>query len=361
MNKKNDVLIELKDLSKKFGDFYAVKNVNLEIKKGEILGFLGPNGAGKSTTMKMIARLLKPNSGEIWIKSNGTSTKLTSKTKDALLDNVGFLIENPAFYKGVSPRLILSYFAKLKGVPRNKVKKRVEDVVSLVGLDDWINKKFKTFSKGMRQKIGIVSAIVHDPEIVVLDEPLSGLDPRARKEIRDLILKLRKKGKTLFISSHLLYEISEIADRVAMISHGKIVACDKIENLEARAKKSMIHLELLEPPEKEIELFIEKLHSIVDHLTGLEKDKNFIRYRPESKIFQILFDGDPYKQYEIINRLLSNDIKVIEFSVPKANLLEDLYLELVLQSDEEQKIIGNQTDRKIAAKALKSQLGDKNE
>jgi ABC-2 type transport system ATP-binding protein len=335
MNQKNDVLIQFKNISKKFNGFYAVKDLNLEIKEGEILGFLGPNGAGKSTTMKMLARLLHPNSGEIWIRDNGSFKKLTSKTKDYLLDNIGFLIENPMFYDSRTPRQILSYFAKLKGYPKKMVRKQVEKVVEMVGLSEWIDKKFKTFSKGMRQKIGVVSAIVHDPEIVVLDEPFTGLDPKSRKEIRDFIFNLKNMGKTLFISSHLLYEISEIADRVAMISYGKIIACDTIDNLEAVAMKSIIHLEILNPHEN-IQENIEKIDEIVSPLTGLNNSSNYIKYNKDSKYFEILFNGNPKNQRAILKALVSSDqIDVTEFSVPKSNLLESLYLDMVKQSDED--------------------------
>ncbi|MBN1215624.1 MAG: ABC transporter ATP-binding protein, partial [Candidatus Lokiarchaeota archaeon] len=140
-NKDKELIIKFKNLTKKFGDFYAVSNVNLEINKGEIVGFLGPNGAGKSTTMKMMAYLLKPTEGEILICGNGTLEKLSNHNKDYLLDKIGFLIENPAFYSNVSPRLILKYFAELKGYPIKKVNQRIEEVVDMFGLSDWIDKK----------------------------------------------------------------------------------------------------------------------------------------------------------------------------------------------------------------------------
>ena len=134
MNEINEnAIVRFKNLSKKFGDFYAVSDVNIEINKGEIVGFLGPNGAGKSTTMKMMAYLLKPTEGEIWIRVNGNLEKLSNHNKDYLLDNVGFLIENPFFYGNVSPRLILKYFAELKGYPKNKVNERIEEVVDMFG------------------------------------------------------------------------------------------------------------------------------------------------------------------------------------------------------------------------------------
>ncbi|MBD3341278.1 MAG: ATP-binding cassette domain-containing protein, partial [Candidatus Lokiarchaeota archaeon] len=154
--KNNEIIIQFKDLTKKFGNFYAVSNLNLEIKRGEILGFLGHNGAGKSTTMKMMAYLITPTKGEILIRNDGSLEKLTRKNKDYLLDNIGFLIENPAFYGNMTPRQILTYFAKLKGYPRKKVKKRVEQMVGMMGMTKWIDTKVNTFSKGMRQKIGIL-------------------------------------------------------------------------------------------------------------------------------------------------------------------------------------------------------------
>ncbi|MBN1214985.1 MAG: ABC transporter ATP-binding protein [Candidatus Lokiarchaeota archaeon] len=328
-----NAIVRFKNLSKKFGDFYAVSNVNIEINNGEIVGFLGPNGAGKSTTMKMMAYLLKPTEGEIWIRVNGNLEKLSNHNKDYLLDNVGFLIENPFFYGNVSPRMILKYFAELKGYPIKKVNQRIEDVIDMFGLSDWIDKKIKTFSKGMRQKIGIASAIIHNPDIVVLDEPTTGLDPQARREVRDFILKLKKIGKTIFLSSHLLYEVSEVADRIAIINRGKIVAFDTLDNLEAKAKKSVIHIELLNhPEEQDLNNILDNLKEILTPLTGITKDLNWIKYNHDTKTFQIFFNGDPKNQFSILKTLLANNFEVIEFSVPKAGLLENLFIDLVSNS-----------------------------
>ncbi len=326
MGPKAEVIIELKNLTKKFKIVTAVNNLNLEIYKGEILGFLGPNGAGKTTTMKLIASLLHPTEGEIFVRENGKLQKLTSHNKDYLLDNIGFLIENPEFYKDRTPRQLLTLFAKLKGYPRDKIEDRVEEIIHMVGLSQWIDQKLGTFSKGMRQKIGILSALVHDPVILVLDEPQTGLDPKARREIRDLLLQLKNQGKTIFLSSHLLYEIAEIADRVAIISHGILVACDTLENLEAQAKSSQIQVELLNINDiKNTGIKIDKL--IRSFLTDP------IRYNKDSKVFELPFDGDPEKQYEILQILVENKMKIIDFTVSKADLLESLYLQHISQSD----------------------------
>ena len=329
MNKSNqEVLIQLKNLTKKFGEFYAVSDVNIEVNRGEIVGFLGPNGAGKSTTMKMIAYLLEPTEGEIWIRGNGELNKLTRKNKSYLLDNLGFLIENPAFYGDLSPRTILTYFAKLKGYPKEKINQRIEEVLEFFHLEAWIDKKIKTFSKGMRQKIGIASAIIHDPDIVVLDEPQTGLDPKARKEVRDFILELKQMGKTIFLSSHLLYEISEVADRVAIIHNGKIIAFDTLDNLEAKTKKSIINFELLNIEDKTQNHFLEEVKNLIQPFTGIDKELSWVKYNEETGVFQIFFDGDPQNQLEILKTLIDNSFKIIEFSVPKAGLLEDLFIEL---------------------------------
>ncbi len=342
---KSQVQIKLVDLTKRFGNFTAVSDVNLEIFQGEILGFLGPNGAGKSTTMKMLASLLKPTKGEVFIRDpqNSDLIKLTNKNKDYLLSNMGFLIETPAFYDEMTPRQVLTYFAKLKNYPRKKIKGRVEQVVKEVGMYQWIDKKFKTFSKGMMQKIGIVSSFVHDPDILVLDEPHSGLDPEARRNLRDLILKLKNQGdKTIFISSHLLFEISEVADRVAIISHGNLVACDDIEKLEQQAQKSVIRLELLNFREKIkenrgiITETMKNLKQSVGPLTGVDKASlslPLVRFNPDNQTFEIIFNGDPNKQHAILSKLLKEGYEVIEFSVPKGNLLEDLYLDLIQKAE----------------------------
>jgi ABC-type multidrug transport system ATPase subunit len=326
---KSEILVEFYRVTKRFGNFTAVSNLNLKIYRGEVLGFLGPNGSGKSTTMKMMANLIKATEGEIYFQENGQLQKLTSDNKDSLLDNIGFLIENPSFYGSMTPRNILSYFAELKGYPQKKIKERVEEVVAMVNMANWIDKKIKTFSKGMRQKIGIVSAIVHDPEIVVLDEPHTGLDPKARSEVREFILKLKKMGKTVFLSSHLLYEVSEVADRVAMISNGKLLVCDTLEKLESMAKRSVIQLELYQQDQQEINAVIRNISNSLSHLFDENQSINNVSYNPDTKFYEILFDGAQYTQKEILKALIKNEIEITDFSVPNAGLLEDLYLNFV--------------------------------
>ena len=332
----NEVLIRFENLTKYYGDFCSVANMTMDIHKGEIIGLLGPNGAGKTTTMKMMAHILKPSSGAIWYKKDGQFHKLTSRTKDYLLQNIGFLVENPAFYNTITPRQLLTYFAKLKGYPRNKIAQRVVEVVSMVQMEEWIDKKIGTFSKGMKEKIGIISALVHDPEVIILDEPQTGLDPKARIEIRNFIVQLKQQGKTIFFSSHLLYEVSEIADKVVIISNGQIIAYDTMKNLEAQVKSSLIHVQILNSSNDQSQNILDALLTALAPAINEGILSNKITYIPESQTFNITFDGEKEHQARILNLLVSRGIDVVEFSVPKAGLLEQLYMTLVSESTSQQ-------------------------
>ncbi len=335
IKENNDVVIRFENLTKYYGNFCSVSNLNMEIKKGEIIGFLGPNGAGKTTTMKMMARILRPSSGKIVYKKDGEFFELTARSKDYLLQNVGFLVENPSFYNNVTPRQLLTLFAKLKGYPRDKIPKRVEEVVAMVKMTDWIDKKLGTFSKGMKVKLGIVSALVHDPEIIILDEPQSGLDPKARIDVRNFILELKKVGKTIFFSSHLLYEVSEVADKIAIITNGHLIAFDTMQDLELQAKSSLIHLEILNANNGNTKPLLDRLVEILRPQIEKGIIINDITYTPETKKFNINFDGEPQHQHDILQLLTEDKIDVVDFSVSKAGVLEDLYMNLVSDSKQE--------------------------
>ena len=317
--------ISIRGLTRNFGSFTAVSNISLEIPKGEIIGFLGPNGAGKSTTMKMMAGLIQPSEGEVFFRTNGELVKLNRNNKDVIMKDIGFLIENPDFYEHMTPRQVLTYFAELKSYPRKEIKARVEEVIELVGMSEWIDKKIKTFSKGMRQKIGLLSAMIHDPAVLVLDEPQTGLDPKARKEIRDILRKLKDLGKTIFLSSHLLYEVSEISDKIAIINHGQLIAYDTVENLEVKVKKSMLQIMLQEEP-KSIEEMIDRISDIVKPIIGEINGREIVHYNLNLRVFEVVFDGSNESRNKIFNALLENGVKIAEFSVPRTNLLESLYI-----------------------------------
>ncbi len=211
---ENEKVIEIKNLTKRFKNLTAVDQLNLNVYKGDVFGFLGPNGAGKSTTIRMLLTLIKPDNGTIKIFG-----KDLQKERLAILKNVGSIVEKPDFYGYLSAYKNLEILGRISGieVTKNLIMKNLE----LVGLESRYKSKVKTFSHGMKQRLGIAQALLHDPELIILDEPTTGLDPMGMKEIRDLIIHLSKElNKTIFLSSHLLNEVEMVANRMIIINKG---------------------------------------------------------------------------------------------------------------------------------------------
>ncbi|MFA5772435.1 MAG: ABC transporter ATP-binding protein [Thermoplasmata archaeon] len=217
-----EIVVEVRDLSKKYKDVQAVDNLNMKVRKGEIFGFLGPNGAGKSTTIKMLMSLAHPSGGEAFI--NGKSV-----TNDSveIRREIGYLPERVAFYDNLTALQTLHFFCELKGADKSVA----EPLLTEVGLEDAKHRKVGTFSKGMTQLLGFAQAMIGEPSIYILDEPTAGLDARWLKVARDKIKTLNVKGATIIFSSHILTEVQALCDRVAIIDKGKLVAEDSVPNL----------------------------------------------------------------------------------------------------------------------------------
>ncbi|WP_106766735.1 ABC transporter ATP-binding protein [Paenibacillus faecalis] len=227
---QEEAIIQIRGLTKKFNNFLALDDVSLEVKKGRIYGLLGKNGAGKTTIMKSILGLVFPSSGEIYIK--GRSVDYKNKEQFSI---IGSMIETPAFYPNLSAKENLRLFALKRGMTK---KDGVEQALDLVGLEVNSDKPFKSFSIGMKQRLGIANALLHEPEVLILDEPTNGLDPVGIVEIRKILLDLCKNfNKTIVISSHILSEIEKIADDVAIIKEGKVIEESSLEDIRTKCKK----------------------------------------------------------------------------------------------------------------------------
>lgn len=258
-------MIRTQNLLKKYSEFKAVDNLSLEVKEGEIYGFLGPNGAGKTTTILMLLGILKPTQGEVYLfGQNITKDFLSIKKK------MGVVSEKQYLYKEMTAGEYLNFFADLYGVKNRK--KKIDQLLEAVNLLDVRNRKLGAFSRGMQQKLGFARALLHDPQLLLLDEPVSGLDPTGIKQIRDLIEQENKKGRTIFISSHLLSEVERLCGKVGIINKGRLLAEDTMDNLRKR---------LTDVVELEIEL-TEAKKEIIDTLTafdfikGLKREKNLL-------------------------------------------------------------------------------------
>jgi ABC-2 type transport system ATP-binding protein len=226
----SDVVLAAEHLSKTFAvGFFrkkvrAVEDLSLEVKRGEIFGFLGPNGAGKTTTIKMLMGLIFPTSGSGYVLGKPIGN-LEAKRR------LGFLPETPYFYDYLTAEEFLDLAGALADVPKAERKKRADVLIERVGLDHARGRALRKFSKGMLQRVGIAQALMHEPELVVLDEPMTGLDPIGRKEMRDLILALRKEGKTIFFSTHILSDVELLCDRVGIVVAGRIRDVGKLSEL----------------------------------------------------------------------------------------------------------------------------------
>jgi ABC-2 type transport system ATP-binding protein len=202
----------------------AVKNLSLSVQPGEVYGLLGPNGCGKSTTLKILLGLVTPNSGRALVF--GKDSREYRSRRD-----VGFLPENPYFHKFLTAAELLTFHGKICGLSGKKLTARIDELIDLVGLRDARDRRVGGFSKGMLQRIGLAQALVHDPGLIVLDEPTAGVDPAGSHQIRDLILDLKKRGKTILLTSHLLEQVQEICDRVGIMARGEMIREGPLEDL----------------------------------------------------------------------------------------------------------------------------------
>jgi ABC-2 type transport system ATP-binding protein len=216
--------LDAESLSKNFGQFAALSQLNLRLQGAKCVGFLGPNGAGKTTTMKIFTGLISASSGTA--KVNGIDVR---KDKKAALASCSSLIETPEIYPSLTPREALTMLCEIRGVPREERNKRIDDALGRVKMQEWENKKVGSFSKGMKQRVNVASTLVNDPDVVILDEPTTGLDPRGMSEVRDIVKSLG--NRLVFMSSHLLAEVTEVCQEVALIDHGKLLVYDTIENV----------------------------------------------------------------------------------------------------------------------------------
>lgn len=305
MEKSN--ILEVRGISKSFKGRKIIDNLNLTVKRGDVFGFLGPNGSGKTTTIRMILRLIHTDGGTITI--NGYDVK---NDFSRAIEKVGAIVEVPKFYGYLSGRKNLELTANLWG---EDAKGRIDEVLELVGLSKRADDKFKTYSLGMKQRLGIANALVNNPSLVILDEPTNGLDPQGMKEIRDLVISLaREKNITFFISTHLLHEVELMCSRVAILSGGKIIAEGRVD-------------ELIEKDYETIEVCTSFIEEAEDLIKGFEYSKS---YEKIARGFMVKLEKGKSGQ---LNQILTAKNIKVDYLIPHSHSLEDFFLETINGGD----------------------------
>lgn len=240
-------MLEVKNLNKKFGDFHAVKNLNFQIRKGEIFGFLGPNGAGKTTTMRMVTCYIPPSSGSIQVEGLDTSFQSLAVRK-----KIGYLAESNPLYSDMTVHEYLKFVGEIRGISGSKLLSRIEEMFSICGLNKMAYRQIGKLSKGYRQRVGLAQAMIHNPDLLILDEPMSGLDPNQIIEIRNLIKNLGRE-KTVIYCSHILSEVSATCDRILIINDGEIVASGTPDELTQKSSKGNRYMAKIKGDRSDIE------------------------------------------------------------------------------------------------------------
>ena len=308
-------MIEVKNITKKYGNFTAVDNINFKIEEGEIIGLLGPNGAGKSTTMNMITGYIEPTEGEIIVNGYDISKK-PKKAKT----QIGYMPEGVPLYSDLTVKEFVTYMAELKKVDRKTRKEKVEKIIKQTGLKDVEKKLTRNLSRGYKQRVSMAGALVGEPKILILDEPTVGLDPKQITEIRSLIKELGKTH-TIILSSHILSEVSQICNKVIIINKGKIVAIDTPENLEKKVESNNTTYVTVEDTENKIETMKEKIPEIKDIKLIKENEDGTKEYVLES-------DKDVDLRKIVFNEFAKENITI--FEMKKADTtLEDAFMKLI--------------------------------
>ena len=306
--------IRTENLAKTFGKtFKALDGVSLQIKRGEVVGYVGPNGAGKTTTIKILTGLIRPTSGHAYV--NGID--VAAKPKDALR-SIGALIEVPGIYDYLTPHEMLTYFGQVYGMRRDVIDRRIKETLELVRLPDWEHKKSGSFSTGMLRRLTIAKAILHKPDILILDEPVLGLDPKGIIEIRGLIRQFSSEGMTVFLSSHLLSEVAEVCDSVVFLDKGKVVSTDSVEGIGQRMDHGVVTVRFLRPLSA---VDIERIKAI-DLIKSVDVKNGTARLH---------YDGKPESSVQILRILVSLNLDIVSYAAEGVGL-EEYYISVM--SDE---------------------------
>jgi ABC-type multidrug transport system ATPase subunit len=300
----SEKIIEVKKLVKHYGKFHAVEDVSFDVYRGDVFGFLGPNGAGKSTTIRTMLSLISPTGGELKLFGKNLLTD-----RNYILSRIGCIVEKPDFYKYLSAQKNLEIFARLSGVTADK--KKVHEILDFVGLKGREKDKVSGFSHGMKQRLGIAQTLIHDPELIILDEPTTGLDPQGIIDIRNLILQLKnERNKTVLLSSHILSEIELIANRMVIINKGRTIVQGSVS-------------ELLNGQELIVSFSVDNIEKAIQLLNAnnVAIDKDSIQ--GDNLLLHISQENIP-----VINKLFC-DNNVSVFSIETKRKLEDYFLKLI--------------------------------
>ena len=315
-------MIEVKNITKRYGKFTAVDDISFDVKDGEIVGFLGPNGAGKSTTMNMITGFIEPNEGSIIINGYNMAKKPKKAKKQ-----IGYMPENIPLYQELTVREFVNYMAELKLVSRKNRKEEINKILEKTGLTEVQKKLIKNLSRGYKQRVSMAGALVGNPDVLILDEPTVGLDPKQITEIRKLIKELGKEH-TVILSTHILSEVSQICERVVIINHGKIIAIDTPENLEQKTQEKNSILLTVEDKKQNMQHLKEQIPEI--------QSLKFVKDNEDgTKQYMIESDAKVDLRKKLFEVLPKQDITIFELKKAE-NTLEDAFISLIDETKKEE-------------------------
>ncbi|WNC12377.1 ABC transporter ATP-binding protein [Brevibacillus brevis] len=301
------MVIETVHLGKRYGQLEALTDLNLSIEQGKVFGFIGPNGAGKSTTMLILSTLLEQTEGEAFVCGYNVR-----KDPKAVRQSLGYMPDFFGVYDNLTAVEYLEFYAGAFKIPARKRPALVADLLELVNLSHKADTYVDSLSRGMQQRLGLARCLVHDPSVLILDEPASGLDPRARIELREIIKQLRGMGKTILISSHILPELAELCDEIGVIERGRLIACGSVREVSHR-DRGHCSMQVKAVANEEIAAFVLESSPFVSQL---EEYVDGFRFR---------FDGTDSQKAELLQQLISEGVSVVFFGEAKENL-EDVFL-----------------------------------
>ena len=315
-----DAIVKVEHLTQRFGKTIALNDLNLAIPPGAVYGFIGPNGAGKTTTMRILTTLLPPMSGDAWVAGHSVRTE-----SEQVRRVIGFMPDYFGVYESMRVWEYLDFFAHIYGIKEPRRSKLIDELLGLVDLEGKKDSYVMGLSRGMKQRLSLARTMAHDPQLLILDEPASGLDPRARIELRELLRELRRMGKTIMISSHILTELAEMCTHIGIIEQGRLLASGDVASIMAELRPhTLIEIQVLQQQQQAIDILQQVAH--VAHVELMEQLDQERTIAGAATIF-VNYHGPVETRTELLAALVSNNINVMHFAERRSDL-EEIFLQV---------------------------------